>query len=274
MVISVTEGALHAHENHQDRHDLFSGDTGYDDCVKNSPTVPEGGYYIDIVVEGECFYVVIHQVTAAGEDIVAETSPKICPGTDGTNGQDGQDGKTPVITMDSSPAGDGCRQVYVSYEGSTDPPTVIGKVCDGARGVDGVDGTNGANGVDGQTGPSGASGSSTTNTVTTVIHEYREPPKCVSNRVAFLRIFGKKGQRITNLTAAVEGVGIKVVKIGKRSWRLKVDLRGLERGVYSVRVRARVNGRRAVRVQLYRTCYGNPKDGAKESLNRVRVIRF
>ena len=55
-----------------------------------------------------------------------------------------------------------------------------------------------------------------------------------------------------------------------------INMRGLARGIYVARVRYRVSVRgrefrRATHVHYWRTCYGNPKGGGPEGMNRFPV---
>jgi hypothetical protein len=80
---------------------------------------------------------------------------------------------------------------------------------------------------------------------------------------------------VTNLRALVEGVGTTFVKSRTRDGRVKytvaVDLKGLRAGVYTARVRYRVDGRRNTKIHLFRTCTFNPKGGRPEHLNRFAI---
>jgi hypothetical protein len=73
-----------------------------------------------------------------------------------------------------------------------------------------------------------------------------------------------------------EGKRLKLRKTSNgRNWVTKVDLRGLTRGVYSVRVHAIVNNDHQYReMHYYRACYGNPKKGFADSLNAYKQIRL
>jgi hypothetical protein len=95
-----------------------------------------------------------------------------------------------------------------------------------------------------------------------------------SNRVAKLRIKAVRGHFVRGLKVSLEGKRQKVRRIDKRTWRARIDLRGLARGVYVVRVTARVNGRRVVHKHLYRVVYGNPRGGMGESLNARTIVRL
>lgn len=66
---------------------------------------------------------------------------------------------------------------------------------------------------------------------------------------------------------------------GRPAYLVRIDLRGLPRGVYGGRIfyRASVNGRafrRLTEVHLFRTCYGNPKGGQPTGLNRFPFTRI
>ena len=84
----------------------------------------------------------------------------------------------------------------------------------------------------------------------------------LSRRVAHLRISARKNARVSGLRVTVEGVRAAVKHTVGNHWTATVDLRGLPRGCYVVRVSARVNGDRVVRKHMYRVVYGNPKASA------------
>jgi hypothetical protein len=96
-----------------------------------------------------------------------------------------------------------------------------------------------------------------------------------SNRVAKLRIKADRGDRVRGLKVTLEGKRQKVRRLKvRRTWRASINLRGLERGVYAVRVTARVNGRKVMFKHLYRVLYGNPRGGLGESLNASTIVRL
>jgi hypothetical protein len=81
-----------------------------------------------------------------------------------------------------------------------------------------------------------------------------------------------KGHHITALRASFEGVRAKVTRSKTRGGRavyfVRVDLRGLTKGLYVARIRYRLNGHRDTKVHYYRACTGNPKGGLGEGPNR------
>ena len=58
---------------------------------------------------------------------------------------------------------------------------------------------------------------------------------------------------------------------GRRMLRVRIDSRGLPRGIYFARIRYRVNGRLGTRHHGFRFCYGNPKGGGGEGPNRFPI---
>ena len=108
------------------------------------------------------------------------------------------------------------------------------------------------------------------------------PPRtCRSTRDATWLLVVRNSVRVTSLRASFEGVRARVTRTtvrGRRAYRVNIDLSGLQRGVYVGRVNyriARTTGstagqfRNNTRVQYWRVCFGNPKDGLKEGLNRL-----
>jgi hypothetical protein len=69
-------------------------------------------------------------------------------------------------------------------------------------------------------------------------------------------------------------------KKNSRTYFMRVDMRGLKRGVYAARVTATINppgaepARKWFKVQKYRPCYDNPLGHKHESLNDAKVIRL
>jgi len=83
---------------------------------------------------------------------------------------------------------------------------------------------------------------------------------------------------VTGLRASFEGVPAKTergIRQGRRAYRVTIDMRGLNRGLYVARVRYRIDpdrsgprrARNATRVHFYRACTGNPKGGGSEGPN-------
>jgi hypothetical protein len=162
------------------------------------------------------------------------------PGTPGAPGAPGTPGATPVISM--VPPGANCATGGISVTINNSAPFYL---------------CNGANGLRGPQGPAA--------------------PTCASQRVATWRIIVKRGHTISNLTAYFEGVRTTVRQgrlSGHTGYFVRIDLRGLSKGVYGGRIfyMVSVNGHRAVRntqVHLFRTCYGNVRGGIAAGLNRI-----
>jgi hypothetical protein len=156
---------------------------------------------------------------------------------------------------------------------------------DGAPGAPGPEGPVGPPGPMGPAGPAGATGATGEKgekgeTGETVIvtgggtgavlgEEARS-----SNRVAKLRIKADRGDVVRGLKVSLEGKRQKVRRLDARTWRARVNLRGLGRGIYVVRVTARVNGHKILHKHFYRVLYGNPRGGMGESLNRRTIVRL
>jgi hypothetical protein len=79
---------------------------------------------------------------------------------------------------------------------------------------------------------------------------------------------------VRGLKVSLEGKRQKVKLVSKTTWRARIDLRGLERGIYVVRVTAVVNGRKYMHKHFYRVLYGNPRGGMGESLNRSTIVHL
>jgi hypothetical protein len=149
----------------------------------------------------------------------------------------------------------------------------------GAPGPQGPAGPPGPTGPQGPAGPQGEKGDPGVTTVRTVVVNGEgggvagdDPRK--SNRVAKLRIKADRGDVVRGLKVRLEGKRQKVRRVGARTWRAQIDLRGLARGVYVVRVTARVNGRKFLHKHLYRVLYGNPRGGMGESMNTRTIVRL
>ena len=148
----------------------------------------------------------------------------------------------------------------------------------GPAGPQGENGENGENGAQGQKGDKGDPGETIIRTVLVpaepnaggVLGEEASS----SGRVAKLRIKAGRGDVVRNLKVSLEGSKQKVGRIGSRTWRARINLRGLERGVYAVRVTAVVNGEKVIYKHLYRVLYGNPRGGDGESLNASTIVRL
>ena len=100
-----------------------------------------------------------------------------------------------------------------------------------------------------------------------------EQPRA-SKRIAKLRIKAGRGDVVRTLRVRLEGKRQKVRRLDGRTWRAQIDLRGLRRGIYVVRVTARVNGRKILHEHFYRVLYGNPRGGMGESMNPRTIVRL
>ena len=151
----------------------------------------------------------------------------------------------------------------------------------GPTGPTGPTGPQGPQGEQGQQGQQGQKGDPGETIVRTVIVPAETNTGGVlgeeassSARVAKLRIKAGAGDSVRGLKVSLEGKRQKVSRIGKGTWRARINLRGLERGVYAVRVTARVNGEKVMYKHLYRVQYGNPRGGIGESLNASTIVRL
>lgn len=99
-------------------------------------------------------------------------------------------------------------------------------------------------------------------------------PECVSDRIARVTVRAKRGVKITRLRVLFNGTTERVTKrkVGPNRWKLRVDMRGLGRGVRPLRAYYRKNGKRDTQVQIYRTCY--PEQEGPDGLNRYPQVRL
>lgn len=89
----------------------------------------------------------------------------------------------------------------------------------------------------------------------------------------------RKRVTVRNFRASFEGVRAtsrKGTRSGRVAYRVRINMRGLTKGVYAARAIYQVrvgNGvfKRRMRVHLFRPCYGNPKGGRHEGLNRLPI---
>jgi hypothetical protein len=151
----------------------------------------------------------------------------------------------------------------------------------GPAGPQGPEGPQGPTGPQGAAGPQGEKGDPGETIVRTVIVPAEGGTGAVlgaearsSNRVAKLRIKAGRGDVVRRLKVSLEGKRQKVNRLNARTWRARINLRGLERGIYVVRVTAVVNGRKYMHKHFYRVLYGNPRGGIGESLNRRTIVRL
>ena len=194
------------------------------------------------------------------------------------NGASGPPGASVSVTAESAGANCTAGGIAVTVDNATPTDTsddTTFYVCNGVAGPQGPAGPAGAQGPAGPAGLPGSRGATG-----------RPAPTCVSTRVAFWRIIVRSDHRVRRFHAAFEGVRTSFTRStyrGRvRSWRghtqyiVRVPLRGLGHGVYTVRAVFGLSrgGRRfhpTVRNHTYRTCYGNPKGGGLPGLNRLAV---
>jgi hypothetical protein len=97
----------------------------------------------------------------------------------------------------------------------------------------------------------------------------------VSTRIAKWRIIIAQGVRFRLRSATFEGSPAQVTRTrtpaGRRMFIVRIDSRGLPRGIYFGRIRYTVDGRRGTRHHGFRFCYGNPKGGDGEGPNRFPI---
>jgi hypothetical protein len=152
---------------------------------------------------------------------------------------------------------------------------------EGPQGPAGPEGPQGPAGPAGPAGPQGEKGDPGETIVRTVIVNEDGDAGAVLgeeansfNRVAKLRIKADRGDVVTNLKVRLEGKRQKLSRVASNHWRARINLRGLDRGIYVVRVTARVNGSKYLHKHYYRVGYGNPRGGMGESLNRSTIVRL
>jgi hypothetical protein len=207
------------------------------------------------------------------------TSTPLCPNVQGPAGEPGASGPAGP----TGPAGAVGAAGPIGPMGPIGPPGPQGFQGPpgpmGPQGDTGATGATGATGLTGLTGAAGAAGKDGAPAVTTIITtaaslvsaDSTKAPS-LSRRIAHLRITGRKDDRVSGLRVTVEGVRAAVTHTASNHWRATIDLRGLPRGCYVVRVSARVNGHRVVRKHMYRVVYGNPKASAAEFMNTISGV--
>ena len=148
----------------------------------------------------------------------------------------------------------------------------------GPQGEQGPQGPQGEQGQQGQKGDKGDPGETIVRTV--IVNEGGDAGGVLgdeaesSARIAKLRIKADAGDVVRGLKVRLEGKRQKVRRVGANHWRASVNLRGLERGIYVVRVTATVNGKKYMHKHFYRVLYGNPRGGMGESMNRSTIVRL
>ncbi len=194
------------------------------------------------------------------------SSTKCQPGTPGPQGPQGPPGPQGPI----GPPGPMGPQGPQGEQGPQGPQ--------GPQGEQGPAGPQGPQGEQGEKGDKGDPGETIVRTV--IVNEGGDAGGVLgdeaesSNRVAKLRIKADAGDVVTGLKVRLEGKRQKVRRVGANHWRASVNLRGLERGIYVVRVTARVNGQKYMHKHFYRVLYGNPRGGDGESMNRSTIVRL
>ena len=178
----------------------------------------------------------------------------ICNGLNGLPGPPGP----PGVNVEVEPAGPNCPTGGIKVTLLNGPSTADDKVFYVCNGIAGPVGPTGAQG------PAGPAGGGAQGT-----------PACVSTRVAKWRIIVADGVRFRLLSATFEGAPARVTRTrtprGRRMLVVRINSRGLPRGIYFARIKYRVNGRRGTRHHGFRFCYGNPKGARGEGPNRFPV---
>jgi|RhiMetStandDraft_4_1073278.scaffolds.fasta_scaffold56759_1 collagen triple helix repeat protein len=132
----------------------------------------------------------------------------------------------------------------------------------GPAGPQGPSGTPGPAGPQGLAGPQGPPGTPA-------------EPSCTSTRIAKWRIIVARGHRFRLLSATFEGSRARVTRRGtargRRVFIVRIDSRGLPRGIYFGRIRYVLDGNKGTAHHGFRFCYGNPKGGDGEGPNRYSV---
>jgi Collagen triple helix repeat (20 copies) len=182
----------------------------------------------------------------------------------------------------SCPGGEDGAPGAPGPQGPIGPPGPMGpQGPQGEQGEQGPQGEQGEQGPQGEQGEKGEKGDPGETIVRTVIVNEPEDAGGVlgeearsSDRIAKLRIKAGPGDVVTGLKVRLEGKRQKVRRVGANHWRASINLRGLERGIYVVRVTARVNGKKYMHKHFYRVLYGNPRGGMGESMNRSTIVRL
>jgi hypothetical protein len=221
----------------------------------------EYGFQVYFRADQSVTWTVKHRYMWQSRSATANAQSYQCPGAeDGEQGPEGPQG-------------------LPGPEGPIGPPGPMGpQGPQGEQGEQGEQGPQGEQGVQGEKGEKGDPGETIVRTV--IVNQPGDTGGVLgeearsSNRVAKLRIKADRRDRVRGLTVSLEGKRQKVKLVSKTTWRARIDLRGLERGVYAVRVTARVNGEKVTYKHLYRVLYGNPRGGTGESLNKRTIVRL
>jgi hypothetical protein len=169
----------------------------------------------------------------------------VCNGLDGAPGPAGPPGEDGA----PGPAGPGGPQGPAGQNGAPGSP--------------GAPGANGSPGPAGLPGPAGPAGPAL--------------PTCASRRIVTWTLVVRRTVTVTNLRARFEGVPARVTKgtyRGRTAYRVRIDMRGFERGVYAARAsytirRGNGRARNSRQVHYFRPCYG--KHGGVGTLNRFTI---
>ena len=215
----------------------------------------------------------------------------VCNGVNGLPGPPGPPGPpglapgvTPVITVE--PAGLNCPaggvKIVVPGQGPDDangrPTDLVFYICNGLTGPVGPIGPGGPAGPIGPGGPPGGQGP-----IGPAGPRGSDAPgifSCVSGRTALWRVIVVRTHRVIGLRAFFEGSPTPVTRTrtrgGRVMYRVRINLSGLPRGVYTARVKYRVSVRggafrRGTHVSHRRACYGNVRGGYGEGLNRFPI---
>jgi hypothetical protein len=179
------------------------------------------------------------------------------PGAQGPQGPQGAPGP-PGVNVEVEPAGPNCPNGGIELTLLNGPSAGDDKVFYVCNGVAGPTGPTGAQG------PAGPGGG-----------DAGGAPACISTRIAKWRIIIANGVRFRLLGATFEGRRARVTRTrtprGRRMLVVRINSRGLPRGIYFARIKYRVNGRRSTRHHGFRFCYGNPKGAGGEGPNRFPV---
>jgi hypothetical protein len=248
----------------------------------------EYGFQVYFRADASVTWTVRHRDMWQSHSATANAQSVKCPGgEDGEQGVPGPQGPIgpPGPIGPQGPQGEQGEQGPQGEQGEQGPQGEQGEQGpqgeQGEQGPQGEQGEQGPQGEQGQQGAKGDKGDPGETIVRTVIVPAEGDAGGVlgeeassSARVAKLRIKRDHGDVVRGLKVSLEGKRQKVRRLNSRTWRASINLRGLERGVYAVRVTARVNGQKVMFKHLYRVLYGNPRGGLGESLNASTIVRL
>lgn len=137
----------------------------------------------------------------------------------------------------------------------------------------GIPGAKGDPGPPGPPGGPGANGKNGTNGKNGKNGKDADAQSCPGSQRDFpVHLIERPGQRIAEASVRVENKVFKAKRVYDRTekrvrWRVMVNFKGLERGVYSIILKARlITGETVFGVRLYRTCYKK-----HQGLNNLRI---